>query len=230
MNNPILNMKYPIIFMIFAMFTGYKAIYIQNLFIKALLVWLSFSLLFLAIVYLFNEPEWLGKKQNGKIKVINLLLYLPCAIISYIVWHLQRIISQENPIDEIVENKIWCGRRILGSEFPNYIDTVIDLTSEFHEPGSIVEKINYISIPLLDGIQPDNKIIEKLKQLSPSLLNKRIFIHCAQGHGRTATVTVFIMKYLNLIDNLETGLKMILELRHRAKVSNEQLRFIKKAN
>ena len=223
-------MKYPIFFIAFLVFLTYKAIFIENLFLKIILIWFSVSFGFLAMVYIFNKPEWLGKKHNGKINILNLMIYLPWFFFSLIVWHIQRIISKENPFDEIIENKIWYGRRLLASEISEKFDAVIDLTSEFIEPNIIVDRFEYISLPLLDGIKPNKNFFKKLKEIIPQIKNKKIFVHCAQGHGRTATVTLFIMKNLNFIDKYEDGLKKILQFRPGAKVSKEQFEFIRKAN
>lgn len=221
-------MKYGVIFLIFGLSSLFKALNVDNSILIFFLVWLTISLLSLSLVYFLNKPKWLGKDSYGDMKLINILVFLPWLLFSITIWHIVRVISNESKYDEVVKDKIWCSRKLLASEFPKHIEVVIDLTSEFSEPKSITKEIKYFSIPLLDGIEPNDEAISRLKEILPYLKNKKILIHCVQGHGRTATMTIILLKYLKQIESLDQGINLILEKRKLAKVSSIQLKFLQR--
>jgi len=106
------------------------------------------------------------------------------------------------------------------------IDAVLNLCWEFprlsgtdREPG-----IETAHVPILDGSPPsDQQIREAVQQVAQWRAEGRcVLIHCAQGHGRTATVTAAMLLQRGLAQDVEEALAMIRAVRPFAKPSREQ--------
>lgn len=195
---------------------------------KPIFFWLTTNALFFALVYGLNKPNWFLKSSKGKVNIFILILNLPWLIFTFIVWHIQRILSSENKLNHIAGTNIYIGRRLLGDELPKEINVVIDLTCEFNEP--FFKNVVYINIPLLDAIAPSKEIFTTIEDLKNKVNGKSVFIHCAQGHGRTALFTSILLVKLGISPNYFDAHKLILSSRPKATMSNSQERFLKSVN
>ena len=148
---------------------------------SAFFTWPCINMIFFAVVYFANKPSWFFKNQNGKIHSIIYFLNLPWLLFSTVTWHIQRILSSENPSNHIEGTNVTVGRKLLKNESPDNIEAIIDLTSEFNETNS--GSASYFNIPLLDGISPPKNIFAELKFIVSKIQGKQVFVHCAQGHG-----------------------------------------------
>src|SRR5690606_10500554 len=110
------------------------------------------------------------------------------------------------------------GRRLLPHEYPPDSDTVLDLTSEFNVLRSVPERYQYISFPMLDGLGADVSRLVPLLQRLDSIPGK-LYIHCAQGHGRTGFVTAAWMLYKGWAQSPDDALQQILAARPAVKLS-----------
>jgi protein-tyrosine phosphatase len=111
------------------------------------------------------------------------------------------------------------GRKFRRGELPPNTQVLIDLTSEFSE--EIHEIPTYISLPMLDGVAPKSDFKEFIETLISKIESKSIYIHCVQGHGRTATFTSLLLSQLKKISPME-AYESILKVRPRAKASASQ--------
>lgn len=214
---------YPTFFIFISILTVYYGLTTQPIFF-----WLTINALFFAIVYALNKPNWFLKSYKGKVNTFILILNLPWLIFTFIVWHIQRIFSNENRFDQITGTNIFIGRRLLSHELPQYINVVIDLTCEFNEP--FFNKVAYINIPLLDAVAPSQEIFTTIEDLKNKLIGKSVFIHCAQGHGRTALFTSILLVKLGVASNYCEAHKLILSSRPKATMSGSQKKFLNSAN
>ena len=214
---------YPAFFIFISILTFYYGLTTQPIFF-----WLTINALFFAIVYALNKPNWFLKSYKGKVNTFILILNLPWLIFTFIVWHIQRILSKENSCNQITGTNIFIGRRLLSDELPQDINVVIDLTCEFNEP--FFKNVVYINIPLLDAIAPSQEIFTIIDDLKNKIIGKSVFIHCAQGHGRTALFTSILLVKLGISSNYCDAHKLILISRPKATLSGSQERFLNSAN
>ena len=200
----------------------YLSIQISNIFIMIIFFWLGIDLILIALGYLLNNEKVFNKKENGKIYTINKIILLPYLLYTQIIWYLVIIFSKEDKFNQITEELI-IGRRLL-KEIPKDVINCIDLTCEFDESKKIISKINYISIPILDGNTPNILLLEKgLDKLKKG----KTYVHCAQGHGRTGVLAIILLVKSNKCKTYSDAIKLIQENRKKLKLNKKQSNFIK---
>ena len=173
-------MKYGILFAIVAVLLVMLAITNGGWFL--LLLWPALSFGIVSLGYLCLGTRVYGKSANGRLATINQLLLLPYLGYLSSVWYILRFVKREPAFHQLATN-LFIGRRLLAYEFPDNIDHVIDLTCEFHNPN-YSHTTSYHSFQILDAFVPsDKQLCQWVSEVAE--LSGNIYIHCAEGHGRT---------------------------------------------
>jgi hypothetical protein len=187
-----------------------------------LLLWPAVSFLVVALAYAFAGPRLLGKRADGTIAPPNVAMLLPYFLFTSATWHLQRFLSREACHNQIVPG-MWIGRRAFATELPATTDCVVDLTSEFVEPRAVRCGRTYICLPTLDGhaTHPDrfNELVERLAPMRES-----IYIHCAQGHGRSAALAAAVLLRRGLAVSVDEAERILRIARPGIRLSRRQRR------
>jgi len=191
------------------------------------LIWSALAFLFVAIAYLGAGAKLLGKRPDGTISPPRQVLLLPYFVLIGGVWHLVRRLSKEPALHEVAPG-IRIGRRLLAREVPKDLQTVVDLTSEFAEPQPLRYTANYISVPVLDGMPGTSREFLAAAQRVAEL-PKPVFVHCAQGHGRTAMFTALLLIATGYAKDVEDALSKIRAVRPGARPNSRQRRFLEQA-
>lgn len=149
---------------------------------QLLLLWPAVSFGVVAVGYLHFGPIVYGKSSRGSLSPFSQLILLPYLLYLWSVWYVLRLVKREPAFNQLTDN-VLIGRRLLSHELPDNINHVIDLTCEFSEPYALRSK-SYRSFPILDGFAPSpNQLREWVHEAA--VLSGTVFIHCAEGHGRT---------------------------------------------
>ena len=158
----------------------------------------------------------MGKNQKGDIYKMLLLLNLPWLLFTWSIFRLQMLLSRENRIDEIVPNRIYISSRPLGGFNYNHYDLVVDLTAEFFKDSTN----HYICYPNLDGmvLSQNYENIEIFKK-------KKVLVHCANGHGRSALFVARLLVDLEWVKSFEEGLALVKQCRPLAVPNGGQMKF-----
>jgi hypothetical protein len=186
------------------------------------ILWLGFDFLILGAAHWRGSHRIFGKRPDGSLRLWSWLVFLPMHIYTTLVWHLIRLFSRE-PARNAISDQLVIGRRLLAFELEGDYDNFIDLTAEFSEPSAIRRSPSYRSFPILDGGAPTP---EALRAAVASLRPGRTFIHCAQGHGRTALFALAVLLSSETVRGVEDGLEMLRSVRPRIRLSSEQYRCI----
>lgn len=189
-----------------------------------LLLWPAANLWALFAAYAGVGPRIFGKKPNGVIPLWIKIFYLPFLLYANLVTGIVNRLTSENPVDRITPELIM-GRRVLPSQMPEGVKYCVDLTAEFDEPREIRESTHYINLPVLDGSVPS---VEALRSIVTQLVDGTTFVHCAQGHGRTALFVLAFLVERGLIRSFEEGYAVIRRGRPRIYLNRKQKRFIKR--
>ena len=151
-----------------------------------LLLWPAAAFLAASLAYFLSRPGMFGKRENGSIGLLHLVLLFPFFLLTWSVWHLSRCIRRESCYHEISPG-YYLGRRPLEGELPEEIMLVVDLTAEFAERRKIREEKDYLCLPILDaGVPCESDFEDLILKLLPRM--EPMYIHCAEGHGRSAMV------------------------------------------
>jgi hypothetical protein len=107
------------------------------------------------------------------------------------------------------------------------VDAVLSLCWEFTDPSGAGRepRLEMGRVPILDGAAPtDGQFEEAVRWVAARRAEGRcVLIHCAQGHGRTATIAAAVLVRLGLATNVEQALPMIRAARPLARPSRGQM-------
>ena len=155
------------------------------------LVYLAISFAIVGIGYFGVGPRIFGKSAEGKRKWSATFFLLPYLLLTLVTWHLIRMLSRESPVNQLNPNFL-LSRRLLASEMPLEVKSVVDLTCELSEPRDIGLTHNYLCYPILDA---SSLTPQELVTIAKEILNlpKSVLIHCAQGHRRTGLIAAAVL-------------------------------------
>lgn len=144
-----------------------------------------------AIVYLARVPRAFGKRPDGTLAWWGWLAWAPMFGYMRLLHELARSLTNE-PVANEVAPGIWVGRRPRARELPEGIAIVVDLCAEFAEARGVVDGRRYLAIPTLDATSPTPAEIARAVDVMLAM-SGGAFIHCAFGHGRSATVAAALL-------------------------------------
>ena len=174
-----------------------------------IVLWPAAVLVAAWIVYLASAPGAFMKRPDGTFPWYAWLIWWPIFIQQWIGHELVRAFTKE-PVASEVAPGVWVGRRPRANELPRDIKLVIDLCAEMPAASGVNDRRAYLTIPTLDARAPTPaQIAAAVDQVvateGPAL------IHCAFGHGRSATVAaaVLVRRGQATLDDVEAKMKAI---------------------
>lgn len=159
-----------------------------------LAAWCALAAALVGATLLTRNARPFGKRPDGRRRPLATLLLLPYLLPLWTAWRLQRWRDHEAPWHEL---RPWLliGRRLRDHESAAVlaaVDHVVDLTCEHTEPPRLRGHRGYRCLPTVDGSTPKpaefRTCIDALQALTG-----RVYLHCAQGHGRTATFAAALL-------------------------------------
>jgi protein-tyrosine phosphatase len=166
-----------------------------------LLLWPGASLALVAAAYAGLGPRVYGKRPDGRLAWWAVLPMLPLLLLTWVAWHLHRRMSKEDCCNEVAPG-LWVGRRAFAHELPPEVRLVVDLTAEFPAPRALAPNAAYVCLPTLDAFAPD---ADSLRALLEQILGAPgpVYVHCALGHGRSATVAAAVLLARGLANDVD---------------------------
>jgi protein-tyrosine phosphatase len=177
--------------------------------------------------FLLGKPGFFMKNASGTLSPLSYLIFWPYFTLNTITLGLFRVFSQENALDEIVPN-LYIGCQLSFVDYKRFrslgIKSTLDLTSEFGEVGFIRTRQNYFCIPLLDMTAPTlNQLEEAVSWISARLSEGPVFVHCALGHGRSATVVAAFLVKRGIVNDVKSAVEFIKAKRSGVDLHSKQL-------
>ncbi|NJM86409.1 MAG: hypothetical protein HC847_03530 [Hydrococcus sp. RU_2_2] len=190
------------------------------------LLWYSVNFFLLSFAYQKENVRIFGKQSNGKISFFSIVLLLPTLLFLWTIWHIRRSIVKEKCFHEILPG-LWLGGRVFAGEIPDNISLIVDLTTEFIEPQDVIVGKTYICIPTLDAFGPGDeqfsKIVEKICSWEGN-----VYLHCALGRGRSATVAAGILLAKGIVDDIDRAKTLLQSIRPGVDFSSSQRQLLER--
>lgn len=153
--------------------------------------WLAAVLFAAWLVYLASAPGAFMKRPDGTLPWYSWVLWAPLFAWQWIGHEFVRHLTKEPVADEVGPG-VWVGRRPRADELPAGIKVVVDLCAEMPAARGVRDGRVYVTIPTLDARAPSpEQIAEAVDQVVAA--DGPAFIHCAFGHGRSATVAAAVL-------------------------------------
>ncbi|MEN6402765.1 MAG: hypothetical protein ABFD94_12555 [Armatimonadia bacterium] len=188
------------------------------------LLWPAVACLVVGVAYVTENPALFGKRSDGSVNPFMQLVLLPYLALTYAIWKLKRKISKEPLYNEVAPG-LWVGRRVLGDELPEGVSVIVDVTTEFAEPSTALARCEYRALPTLNYGAPE---AEGLRALVEELAGREgIYVHCAQGHGRSATVAAALLLRKGLAATWEEAVAMVVKVRPKVHLEACQEAFLR---
>jgi protein-tyrosine phosphatase len=156
-----------------------------------ILVWPAAVLAAAWFVYLGSAPRAFMKQPDGSLPWYAWAVWGPIFAWQWLGHELVRAFSKE-PVANEVAPGVWVGRRPRASELRPDLEIVVDLCAELPAARGVAEDRIYVSIPTLDARSPTpEQIATAVDRVLAA--NGPALIHCAFGHGRSATVAAAVL-------------------------------------
>lgn len=154
---------------------------------------------------------------------------LPYLLVGAAVLFMSRWFDREGLLNPLAPG-LFIGRLPFPSELPKLraagIGAVLNLCWEFPRLSGMDGELDVQTAhaPILDGAPPsDRRFEEAIQRVEQWRAEGRsVLIHCAQGHGRTATIAAAVLIRLGLASDIDEALSMIQAARPLAKPSRQQ--------
>ncbi len=226
-------MKYALVFLAFAAVCVFAATQSAALFLQSAALWCALAFGGVGLAYAFIGPRAFGKRPDGTLPPWSRVVYAPYfALNALSLWGFRRS-ARENDCDEIAPG-IFLGCRLGRSDRALVerlqIRSVFDLTGEFGE-AAFLRQLNYRAQPLLDTGAPTLGELEAgARWITAATSHGPIYVHCALGHGRSATFVAAALLLLGRAQNAHSALELIRRKRPHIGLSRAQLAVLRHFN
>src|SRR5205085_1167616 len=147
---------------------------------------------------------------DGRLRWSGLLLLAPYLLLNLLAFHVYRWFSRSSTVGQAAPN-LFFGRRLTVSEaraagVQTWIG-VLDLAGEFGEVGPLRGVPRYRSLAVLDATAPtEEQLRDAVSWLRETLQLGPVYVHCALGYGRTATVVLAYLLSIRAAETIKAGL------------------------
>lgn len=155
-------------------------------------VWFTTSLALASAAYAWIGPGILGKRPDGEIPLWSLFLNGPFLVLGLASMRVFHIHAPEVRWSEVAPGLV-LGRRPSSLEIAPFrelgITAILDLCAELPATRARTGREGYLSLPVLDYASPTAaQIDEAVRFIEQHRPNGRVFVHCALGRSRSATI------------------------------------------
>lgn len=179
--------------------------------------WPAIAFGLVAVAYAGAGPGVFGKSAEGRLSLWRSAVLLPYLALTWAIWYVRRAVAREPAAHEIAPG-VWLGRWPFARELPAGIECVVDFTSEF--PGVRAPAgVEYLTYPTLDYGPP---AVTDLRAALERIGDRRVYIHCAMGRGRSAALAAALLVRRGLAPDVYAAEEMIRRVRPSVRLTNAQ--------
>lgn len=183
------------------------------------------SFVLLAVAYAGGGPKLLGKRADGGRRWWARVLFAPYLLLTRFSFVLYKLFGRHTAVCEVVP-KLFLGRRLTTTEATSFnTAAVLDLAAEFSETRPFRWPDRYLSLPVLDATPPTaEQLIRAVEWIAEQLPRRAVYVHCALGHGRSASVVIAFLLHTGRVASVRDGLREVRRLRPGVGLSTSQRR------
>ncbi len=184
--------------------------------------WAAVAFFLVAMAYLLQWPALFGKRKRGNLSPLSIFVLFPFLALQWLAHHGQRLLSREDAYNSIY-NGLILGRRLTSAEQRGVqVAAVLDLTAEWSECRPYRE-LSYLCLPMLDKTVASDELMERgIAFICEKLRDGPVYVHCAQGHGRSGCMVAAVLVVLGVAPTPEAALEIVRLNRPGAKPSRAQ--------
>jgi len=188
-------------FILIGSLLGYQAVSVCWLW-----AWPAFNCLWVGCAYFGIGGQVFGKREDGTMMSEAVLLLLPFLLVTWATWYVQNFFSSESATNEVAPG-LWVGRRVFSHELPPSVTLVVDMTSEFSNPG-YEKHVEYLTIPTLDAFVPSKARFVAGAEAAAKH-EGGVLIYCANGHGRSTAMMAAVLMKKNLVKSVAEAERLV---------------------
>lgn len=225
-------MKYVVVFGALALALIFQVTQIQEWFWRLLLASCSVCFAGVAMAYAGAGPRVFLKTREGRLTLLSWLLFWPYHLLN--LWALslfRRRAKRTGDLYSEIQDHLWLGAR-LGEEearrWTHFPLAVLDVAGELSENKTFRAQKHYFLVPTLDRYAPQIADLQHASRwLSERLKEGNVYVHCALGHGRSATFVAAYLLAAGKAQTVEEALKIIRRARPSIDLSQHQVSILK---
>jgi protein-tyrosine phosphatase len=192
---------------------------------KVCAFYLAANFFLLSAACLFRWPGMWLKRGDGCLSPLSRAFLFPLHALNAASFFVAMRIQNESPADRIAPN-VWLGRRMNSFEARRQFGTqalaVLDMTSEFSECSHFAG-MRYLCLPTVDHTAPTQAQLRAgVGFILANSHERTVFVHCALGHGRSATVVAAWLLKNNAALTVEEAIKQLKAIRPDVRLKPEQ--------
>lgn len=194
-----------------------------------LALYAALSFMLLAAAYAGAGPRLLLKRATGRRSALGWLLFAPYFLLSSVTFALYRLLSREPAYVQVAPN-LFFGRRLSAreAEAGGWV-SILDLAGEFSAGRWQRGRPGYRSLPVLDATAPSEEEMRSAAAwVSEAVATGPVYVHCALGHGRSATVVVAYLLSAGTVTTVAEGVRLLQSLRPSVRLHSTQVRLLRR--
>lgn len=189
-----------------------------------LCTWVAINALVCAMAYFARWPQMMGKGVDGVVPWWRSLLLGPFVVFTALMG-VAKVWFGREPVCHEVAPGVYVGRRCQPRELPADVEVVVDLTCERTEPKGLRSRAEYHTLPTLDGTAPEPRayrtLLSKLRSET-----RPIYIHCAMGHSRAATVAAGLLIARGMVHSADAAESLMKAVRPKVHFTRKQRQLV----
>lgn len=216
------------IYLIFSVLVAVLSFF-TPLILQIILIWISLSSLYYAIAYFADFGEMLFKSKGGRLPFYIKIAIFPVLLGATIFNLIARSRDNVPPLQEIRDG-LWLSRRLVFTDLKplkeSPINAILDVTAEFDaiETQFLGRDVEYLNIPVMDHNSPrKNQLEMAVRWIDQQRKDgKEVLIHCALGQGRSVTVLLAYLKFLDPSRSYQDLIDEVRKVRPNVKPNTRQ--------
>lgn len=189
--------------------------------------WFSAALLAVGVAYWVVGPRLFLKRPGGTMHPAAWVGLWPFHLLNGLLFHGYHGLCRRPPYHQILTG-LYLGRRLYAREARALgVGAVLDLTCELPENRVMRAGGRYLCLPVLDNTEPTPEQLRRaVDWLAENLAAGSVYVHCAAGYGRSATVLVAYLLSTGVVGSVDEGIAYLRAKRPGVRLNRSQRRVL----